>query len=751
MNKPRKHKSDVIFLLIALIALIVIGLYIGPAYTGYVTSVKTFTYTDSLGIETNKSIDRLWIVNNATEMNSVSLSGSVSLEGTAKVYIESDSISYLIFDSELVKETQGLSAITTIIPFESSNVNLEYCPGSVYDSDNDGVENTNAIIDFTVNQSGFSLNRNNLCTRWSVLSLDNGTKTTVCYGDRLCCNFIGLVPSAASWDNVFYLNYGAYSSTYNNIVSAQIISVDYNLSLDNPYTNISYSDSENLSASFIPASVSFNDICIETCSVNFNGSMYNLIIEADGASINLDTISYTSLKEIPNTAPVFDHIPSFKIDKELKINLSDYASDLDNDTLDFIASPADNLSIRISGSIASIMPDTSFIGKRYIYFVANDTIDIAVSNTIEINVGRDVVVNKSESIKQGVAVIGKPVRWVKSIKLNDSVYNISVNISDDAINFSVKNVRYGLSESINSSSIKVIDNGKEKNVTEYINDKKVEILEKKIQKLEDAKKYKTKKELTEINQRLTDYKNEKNKITGYAVSQQYEGILTRLYDWIFNVGITGNVVFEQNQSSANNTQLIIGEVVEELEIEYYTEGPIATEINISPDKKQIIVSSDIHYENILTYTYLQPEAERNALKLFWLVNDTKKQVNFSAFDTDSDGLIDYIQWITPSLSNQTYELEITVLNVQSYPTVGGNWTVEFETSGSANLTISAYSQTTFAEIYDNSSTEDDLEFLEVKCNSTILNASVVLEDGTVVPYEVYLKIKRIKEIDEVLR
>jgi len=31
-------------------------------------------------------------------------------------------------------------------------------------------------------------------------------------------------------------------------------------------------------------------------------------------------------------------------------------------------------------------------------------------------------------------------------------------------------------------------------------------------------------------------------------------------------------------------------------------------------------------------------------------------------DTDNDTLIDQVQWITPHLSNQTFEISITVLN-----------------------------------------------------------------------------------------
>jgi hypothetical protein len=58
--------------------------------------------------------------------------------------------------------------------------------------------------------------------------------------------------------------------------------------------------------------------------------------------------------------------------------------------------------------------------------------------------------------------------------------------------------------------------------------------------------------------------------------------------------------------------------------------------------------------------------------------------------------------------------QITILNVQSYPTLNGNWTVRFTTNGTANLTITAVQETLFGR---------DLNFLVLKCGNTILNAT----------------------------
>jgi hypothetical protein len=58
---------------------------------------------------------------------------------------------------------------------------------------------------------------------------------------------------------------------------------------------------------------------------------------------------------------------------------------------------------------------------------------------------------------------------------------------------------------------------------------------------------------------------------------------------------------------------------------------------------------------------------------------------------------------------------LNIINVQSYPMVGGNWTVGFDTTGTANLTIIAVNGTKFGK---------DLEFLELRCGNQNLNSNL---------------------------
>jgi len=145
------------------------------------------------------------------------------------------------------------------------------------------------------------------------------------------------------------------------------------------------------------------------------------------------------------------------------------------------------------------------------------------------------------------------------------------------------------------------------------------------------------------------------------------------------------------------------------------------------------------------------DLRNKSIKLYWVKNETRELFSdVEYYDTNDNGLIDRIQWVVPHLSNQTFEIEIIVLNVQSYPTLGGNWTVRFNTTGTANLTIRGFNGTTFSEVPDDSSTKDDLDFLELTCNGAVVNATIVSSDNISIPYSVYKIKRRIEEIKKQL-
>ena len=581
----KEEKEDLIkIVLLSLIPILLIlfGLFanIDKGITSYTTVSTETSHEDDLYLVFDEASEYEWLLENRGELKSVRLSGSLSDDAIAKVYIENGDDRYLVFDS-LRLEDDGLSDLTGLVildmqeetinkidsvinePLENLSItnnnkineksiilNLNYEENSNYDDDNDGVETLAGVVDFSVDaEFDWDVNYDKLCTKWDVYSVENEESTIVCYGSSECCSLLDLAPEKTVWDEIFYLNYGRYGATNNNIVAAQIIYADYSLDPENPYSDIVYSDYESLTAEFSSVDKEFENICLDTCLLSgFDSDDYKLIIEVSKGTLSMNTIRYE--------------------------------------------------------------------------VIAEETIGEGI-------VGEEVVERKD------MVVVGKPVRWTKNVKLSKSG-KLTVDVPEKAYNLNVNKVKDGVKE------------------------------------------------------RLASVKEKK--AAGFAIAQEKP-----------------------------TKEIIIEEDVEEVEVEYETPGPEAVEEDINKHKKRITISSDIHYTDILANTNLPTEVNKESIKLYWVIGNSKQIVEFDAYDNNDNGLIDYIEWKVPSLSSQTYELEITILNVQSYPIVGGEWTVMFNTTGTGDLSIKASNGTAWS----NTNEDNDLKFLDIKCGEEILDYSWV--------------------------
>ncbi len=316
--------------------------------------------------------------------------------------------------------------------------------------------------------------------------------------------------------------------------------------------------------------------------------------------------------------------------------------------LDDLGIKAVNGSLRIklvyeNTTLASISKEISADGE---------ILDLKIKNATPTNLSRNILT------RQYKAVIGRPVKWVKKVELNLSDKNFSVAIPKEAMNVSVKT-------------------GDEANLV----DKEIEDFEKVISEA-DRNEIKT------------------GVLTG-AVSMEIKkskGFFRRVWDWIKRLTITGRVIQEDELSDKivevdNATIVNVSKIAEEtneeeIAIEYYTPAPQAVEEEISGGKRIRITGPDeIHYEDVLAYTELDNVVsinETDRIKLYWVSEEevevpleagitgeivadvvrayrteraiVKKEVNFSAYDLDEDGMVDYIEWIVPHLSEQVYEV-----------------------------------------------------------------------------------------------
>jgi hypothetical protein len=121
---------------------------------------------------------------------------------------------------------------------------------------------------------------------------------------------------------------------------------------------------------------------------------------------------------------------------------------------------------------------------------------------------------------------------------------------------------------------------------------------------------------------------------------------------ITNQTITGNFV---DIDSGNNA--------DSYEINYYTPAPGIKEISTEYGK-EIIVSNptDVHYTEVLAFSHLSAEASK--VELYRITENGRESVNLNQYDLNGNGLVDYIEWIVPFLSNQTYDLIVEAVNAE---------------------------------------------------------------------------------------
>ncbi len=151
-------------------------------------------------------------------------------------------------------------------------------------------------------------------------------------------------------------------------------------------------------------------------------------------------------------------------------------------------------------------------------------------------------------------------------------------------------------------------------------------------------------------------------VTGAVISTSEEGFLIKFFTKLQGA-ITGRAIQEQ---SSEIKEITIDDTATEYEIEYETPAPYAEEKEITNGKQiKIIGPETIHYENVLAYTELPREVSKEKIKLYRTTDRIREPTAITNYiDENKNGLIDKIEWIVPSLSEQTYELEIVIINAE---------------------------------------------------------------------------------------
>ncbi len=196
-------------------------------------------------------------------------------------------------------------------------------------------------------------------------------------------------------------------------------------------------------------------------------------------------------------------------------------------------------------------------------------------------------------------------------------------------------------------------------------------------------------------------------------------------------------------------------------LEYETDAPQATEETTSYGVRVSITAPDeLNYTDVVSFSAI-PERVRvgkeSSITIRWV--ETGDLMPFNATDTDGNGLIDRVQWITPHLSNQTFDI-IVITGAQHldenrtfiedvYESVrerDGNWTAEipaghyirvtFERNLTAENDITMYSRSAYpsagVEVYEAGGATPIADFGEVGGDGryAVLLTSLVGEQDT---------------------
>lgn len=114
----------------------------------------------------------------------------------------------------------------------------------------------------------------------------------------------------------------------------------------------------------------------------------------------------------------------------------------------------------------------------------------------------------------------------------------------------------------------------------------------------------------------------------------------------------------QNKLARDGARLTINENVKEAIVTYTTEAPTVREEEVNDYTKRVTISSDVHYTDIYSYTTI-PETQRDQISLYRVTDGVREKTEIQRYvDTNNNGFIDRIEWITPQLSTETFEIVI---------------------------------------------------------------------------------------------
>ncbi len=278
-------------------------------------------------------------------------------------------------------------------------------------------------------------------------------------------------------------------------------------------------------------------------------------------------------------------------------------------------------------------------------------------------------INESEAevnITQFDAVIGQPVKWSKKVSfdLNSSV-NLFVQIPANAQDIVIEKINateYAEENELTLEEVTGISSGSLESEIIVSNDSSVSSEESISVNQESSLINEPSSIFDEVIPELTVGVTG-NIVSGHVtadISLSKESKLFKSIKKLF--GITGKVVDSNGEFISETQELSINVSEDEfgVTLEYVTDAPTAIEEDFG-NRKVVHVSGpdEVHYSNVLVFTTLSDSLEitdSSNIVIEWVENLSQSISIYNASDTNGDGNYDYLSWIAPHLSNQTFNL-----------------------------------------------------------------------------------------------
>ncbi|RLE44141.1 hypothetical protein DRJ19_01080, partial [Candidatus Woesearchaeota archaeon] len=755
-NKKTKRGVGEAVILTAIVILVTIFFYLIPYFniTGLFISEKNLlSYDEKINLRLNESTSFEFNISpnvEEFELVSVALSGRFigSGSGDIKIYLEDENKnSYLILDKEAILEksisaTGRFTEVEEII--EESNKDMEITK----ENETNETSNANATIDEKNIEQSENVTEENITEILNTTSITENTTT--------------INASKEIQSNV---------AEENNTIPENATNASKEIKPENATEKIAN----------ITEEIHFENICLETCSLpkGLSGKTYKLVIHIENSTIELNKISYTirNLTEKITVEPLLLDRKGNILDANIRFYKNNKTiAIVDNAEQTLLSSGTYSIEISVyNHTINKIYFHSAKLTEKIKKLAFLDS-DYYTNNTVQGWAIKPVIDAESMdiSVKAKGTKLYKCDDWdFKKQRCKQNFTAELLTVPEEIYTLNLPVTTLGFIE-VNASAEATISSNV--SVEKIYNDPEYEVF---IDSIEYNNKSKTLTVIFHHNAKdkkriYIEFEN-KNKTHDYQLDKKAaksnENITLTVFNWtpddyfeikvgdrteILGIGSVPQYVIDPAIKDAENRTINASikilktgrEIAKAKTNEQLKVKRGIYNIEITPEsgkiKKIKIEKADIkkNLQHLLKLDNVPKEKIPNAVSAFAI--DPTELVFDKAIMTitaSADTLWKCQNWnfetrectgswqkIADLIPGEEYTLIITpedpgfaegikVINVQSYPTVGGNWTVAFTTIGTANLTITASNGTTWSNVNE----EEDLKFLEIRCGEEIIN------------------------------